>query len=80
MKRIFDITVAFCALLLLAIPMLVIAVFVKMSSRGPILYWSDRVGINNSMFKMPKYRTMRIDTPAVATHLLGDPDQYLTNF
>ncbi len=78
MKRFFDFTISLCALLVLAIPMLIIAALVKMTSDGPVLYWSDRVGINNSIFKMPKFRTMRIDTPAVATHLLGDPDQYLT--
>ena len=78
MKRFFDFTISLCALLVLAIPMLIIAALVKITSSGPVLYWSDRVGINNSIFKMPKYRTMRIDTPAVATHLLGDPDQYVT--
>lgn len=51
---------------------------VKLTSKGPILYWSDRVGIHNSIFKMPKFRTMKINTPAVATHLLNHPDQYLT--
>lgn len=66
------------ALIFLAIPMLITALAVKLTSPGPILYWSDRVGKNNSIFKMPKFRTMRIDTPAVATHLLGNPDQWLT--
>jgi len=78
MKRIFDFSAALLALMLLAIPMLLVAILVKMTSAGPILYWSDRVGRNNTIFKMPKFRTMRIDTPAVATHLLGDPDRWLT--
>jgi O-antigen biosynthesis protein WbqP len=59
--------------------MLIIVLAVKMTSRGPVLYWSDRVGINNAIFKMPKFRTMRIDTPAMATHLLAKPDIYLTS-
>jgi O-antigen biosynthesis protein WbqP len=58
--------------------MFLVALLVKVTSRGPVLYWSDRVGRNKSIFKMPKFRTMRIDTPAVATHLLGNPDYYLT--
>jgi O-antigen biosynthesis protein WbqP len=58
--------------------MLVTAIAVRLTSPGPILYWSDRVGRNNFIFKMPKFRTMRTDTPAVATHLLGDPDRWLT--
>lgn len=78
MKRIFDFSAALLALLLLSIPMLLVAILVKMTSSGPVLYWSDRVGRNNAIFKMPKFRTMRIDTPAVATHLLGDPDRWLT--
>ena len=69
------------AVLLLGIfslPMLLIALLVKFTSKGHVLYWSDRVGKNNSIFKMAKFRTMRIDTPAVATHLLSNPDEYLT--
>jgi len=58
---------------------LVIAVFVRLTSKGPVLYWSDRVGVNNKIFKMPKFRTMQIDTPIMATHLLKDPDAYLTS-
>ena len=79
-KRIFDITMAVVLCGLLCIPMLVIAFMVKGTSRGPVLYWSDRVGIDNALFRMPKYRTMRIDTPAVATHLLKNPAAYLTPF
>lgn len=78
MKQIFDFTIAVCAFFMLAIPMLLIAVCIKLTSPGPVLYWSDRVGKNNKIFKMPKFRTMRTDTPAVATHLLGDPAKYVT--
>jgi O-antigen biosynthesis protein WbqP len=78
MKRIFDIITAVILLIVLCIPMLIIAVMVKVSSRGPVLYWSDRVGICNTTFIMPKFRTMRTDTPAVATHLLNNPDSYVT--
>jgi O-antigen biosynthesis protein WbqP len=79
MKRIFDSLAALAALLVLAMPMLAIAVAIKLTSTGPVLYWSDRVGRNNRIFRMPKFRTMRTDTPAVATHLLGDPDRYVTS-
>lgn len=58
--------------------MLLIALAIKLTSKGPVLYWSDRVGVDNSIFKMPKFRTMRVDTPAVATHLLHDPDSFVT--
>jgi O-antigen biosynthesis protein WbqP len=78
MKRLFDISLTLLALLLLIIPMIIAAFLVKLTSKGPVLYWSDRVGKNNIIFRMPKFRTMRIDTPAVATHLLGDPDRFLT--
>jgi len=78
MKRIFDLMLAVVLLLLLSIPMLLIALMIKLSSRGPVLYWSDRVGVNNTIFKMPKFRTMRVNTPAVATHLLENPDFYIT--
>ncbi|MBU4387776.1 sugar transferase [Candidatus Dependentiae bacterium] len=79
MKRIFDLGLFFCLVPVLMVPILVIAVLVRLTSRGPALYWSDRVGIGNKIFKMPKFRTMRIDTPAVATHLLSNPDEYLTS-
>lgn len=78
MKRLFDFSMSLLALLVLALPMLIIAALVKLTSAGTVLYWSDRLGRNNTIFKMPKFRTMRIDTPAVATHLLGDPDHWLT--
>jgi len=78
MKRLFDITCSLTALMFIAIPLLLVAALVKLTSDGPVLYWSNRVGRDNTIFKMPKFRTMRIDTPAVATHLLDNPDQYLT--
>lgn len=78
MKRLFDLILSFGLVLILLVPILVIALLIRLTSRGPALYWSDRVGIDNEIFRMPKFRTMRIDTPAVATHLLQDPDAYLT--
>jgi O-antigen biosynthesis protein WbqP len=78
MKRLFDLCLALFALLFLLLPILLVAVMVRLTSIGPILYWSDRVGRNNILFKMPKFRTMRVDTPAVATHLLSNPAQFLT--
>lgn len=78
MKRFFDLALAFFAFLLLIIPILIVALLVRTTSLGPVLYWSDRVGRNNKIFKMPKFRSMRIDTPAVATHLLTNPEQFLT--
>ncbi len=78
MKRLFDFVVAWTAVVVLALPILIVALAVRLTSSGPVLYWSDRVGRHNRMFKMPKFRSMRIDTPAVATHLLQNPDQWLT--
>jgi O-antigen biosynthesis protein WbqP len=78
MKRLFDLALATLAGGVLLIPVLLVAVFVWMTSEGPVLYWSDRVGRNNKIFKMPKFRSMRTGTPAVATHLLNNPDAYLT--
>ena len=78
MKRIFDFAVSFCALVVVLIPLLLIAAGIKLTSRGTVLYWSNRVGKDNRIFKMPKFRTMRIDTPSVATQLLKDPDAYVT--
>jgi O-antigen biosynthesis protein WbqP len=78
MKRSFDLCAALLASLILSLPIIVVALCVRLTSRGPVLYWSDRVGRNNVIFRMPKFRTMRTDTPAVATHLLGDPELYLT--
>lgn len=79
MKRIFDLAMASFLLCFLSVPFLVVGLMVKLTSKGPVLYWSDRVGINNTIFRMPKFRTMRIDTPTVATHLMKNPDAYLTS-
>jgi len=79
MKRLFDLIIVIMASLIFAIPMLVVAVAVGLTSKGPILYWSKRVGRNNLLFNMPKFRTMRVDTPVLPTHLLGNPDAYLTS-
>ena len=78
MKRLIDLCLALLALLLFALPVLLVAVMVHLTSAGPVLYWSDRVGRYNKLFKMPKFRTMQVDTPAVATHLLPDAKQFLT--
>jgi len=78
MKRIFDLILAIFLFLVLLISLLLIAVLVITTSRGPVLYWSDRIGKNNKIFKMPKFRSMLIGTPAVATHLLNNPDSYLS--
>jgi O-antigen biosynthesis protein WbqP len=77
-KRLFDLMLAFCAAIVLILPIAIVAVAVCLTSAGPALYWSDRVGRGNKLFKMPKFRSMRIGTPAVATHLLQDPATYLT--
>lgn len=77
-KRLIDILLGLLALSLLLIPMFLIALAVKLTSTGPALYWSDRIGRNNRVFRMPKFRSMRVDTPALATHLLGSPEQWLT--
>ena len=77
-KRIFDLILAVLAAVILALPVLLVALAVRLTSSGPALYWSDRVGRHNRIFRMPKFRSMRIGTPAVATHLLKDPNAYLT--
>jgi O-antigen biosynthesis protein WbqP len=77
-KRLFDLLIVIPALLVLAIPLVLVALCVKCTSPGPIVYRSNRVGRHNKIFSMPKFRTMRTDTPAVATHLLQNPAQYLT--
>ncbi len=77
MKRLFDLILSFCMVLVLLVPILVIACLIRLTSKGPAVYWSNRVGVDNQIFRMPKFRTMRIDTPAVATHLLKNPDVYL---
>jgi O-antigen biosynthesis protein WbqP len=78
MKRLFDVFFALALALVFLGPILLTALAVKLTSRGPALYWSDRVGKDNALFLMPKFRSMRIDTPAVATHLLKDGQNYLT--
>ena len=78
MKRSLDIALTLIVLLLFTAPLLFVALCVILTSRGPILYWSERVGQHNKIFKMPKFRSMRIDAPEVATHLLNNPDQWLT--
>ena len=78
MKRLFDLFLGLCVAAVLALPVLVVAILVRLTSSGPALYWSDRVGKGNSIFRMPKFRSMRLGTPAVATHLLKDPEAHLT--
>jgi len=78
MKRFFDLSFAVSMLIILAIPILLVALMVRLSSAGPVLYWSDRVGRHNRIFRMPKFRSMRVGTPPVATHLLNDPSAHLT--
>ena len=78
MKRTVDLLLALAAAFILAVPVLLVALAVSLTSPGPALYWSDRVGRHNILFKMPKFRSMRVGTPAVATHLLADPASHLT--
>ena len=78
MKRLFDLALGLSAAIVLFLPILFIAILVRLTSKGPSLYWSDRVGKGNAIFRMPKFRSMRLGTPAVATHLLSDPGAYLT--
>ena len=78
MKRFFDIFLGFLAALILFVPALLVAMAVRLTSKGPVLYWSNRIGRNNVIFKMPKFRSMHVGTPAVATHLLNDVQTHLT--
>jgi O-antigen biosynthesis protein WbqP len=78
MKRIFDLLLAVFSSMVLLLPTLLVALAVRLTSPGPVLYWSDRVGRHNRIFRMPKFRSMRIGTPAVATHLLENPAAHLT--
>ena len=78
MKRLFDLVLAVFALIMLILPILVVSITVHFASPGPVLHWSSRVGRHNIIFRMPKFRTMQVGTPAVATHLLSDSGQYLT--
>jgi O-antigen biosynthesis protein WbqP len=77
-KRLFDLVLGLTASAMLLVPILIVAVLVRLTSPGPALYWSDRVGRYNKIFKMPKFRSMRVGTPAVATHLLANPKAHLT--
>lgn len=78
MKRVIDLCLALIMIVVLAIPIILVAIAIKLTSSGPVLYWSDRVGRNNSIFRMPKFRSMRIGAPVVATHLLKDPETHFT--
>lgn len=78
LKRLFDLSLAILASIILMIPIILTALAVRVTSKGSVLYWSSRVGKNNTLFQMPKFRSMKIDTPAVATHLLVHPDSFLT--
>ncbi|MDP3776374.1 sugar transferase [Methylotenera sp.] len=77
-KRLIDLSLALVSALFLILPFVLVWLMVRLTSPGDVLYWSDRVGRNNKIFKMPKFRSMRINTPAVATHLLDNPEQFLT--
>ncbi len=78
MKRLLDIVLGCIALIISFMPMMIIAIAVKLSAGGAVLYWSDRIGKDNEIFKMPKFRSMKVGTPIIATHLLNDVNQYLT--
>ena len=78
MKRIFDLVVGLSALVVLIVPILLVSIWVRITSKDSTLYWSDRVGRGNKIFRMPKFRSMRSDTPALATHLMSDPDEFLS--
>ncbi len=78
MKRLFDLVTGIILFILLVIPMLLIVIAIRLTSKGQALYWSDRIGRRGVIFKMPKFRSMREDAPAVATHLMEDPDQFLS--
>lgn len=78
MKRLMDLCLAVLAATMLLVPIALVFLLVRLTSPGPALYWSDRVGRHNRIFRMPKFRSMRVGTPAVATHLLGDPSSHLT--
>ena len=78
MKRLFDLILATILIIVLSVPMLFVMLAIRLTSKGPALYWSDRIGFDNSTFKMPKFRSMRLDTPQVATHLMPNPDKFLS--
>jgi len=78
MKRFFDLTFCIFLILILMMPMVFIGIFIRLSSKGPAIYWSNRVGKNSLLFRMPKFRTMIVNTPAIATHLMHNSEDYLT--
>jgi len=78
MKRLFDLSLSIILFIALIIPMMIIALAIKLTSKGPIIFWSDRIGVNNQIFRMPKFRSMIIETPSLASHLLKEPDSYLS--
>ena len=78
MKRLFDLILATILITVLSMPMLFIILAIRLTSKGPALYWSERIGFNNLTYKMPKFRSMRIDTPQVATHLMSNPEKFLS--
>ncbi len=78
MKRLFDLLMSAFALMIFLVPGVLVALVVRLTSEGPVIYWSDRVGRNNKFFKMPKFRTMQVGTPTLATHLMVDAEQHLT--
>jgi len=77
-KKVFDVILSTLLIILLSIPLMTVALVVRLTSKGPAFYWSDRVGKDNQIFKMPKFRSMWIDSPSMATHLLNNPDSYLS--
>ena len=78
MKRLFDIFLSIALIIALLVPMLFISLLIRLTSKGPILYWSDRVGYANSIYKMPKFRSMKVDAPEMATHLMLNPEKFLS--
>ena len=78
MKRLFDLILSTILIFSLLVPMLFISLLIRLTSKGPVLYWSDRVGFGNSIYKMPKFRSMKVDTPEMATHLMLNPDKFLS--
>jgi O-antigen biosynthesis protein WbqP len=78
MKRLFDLFMGTILLIILVLPILLTAIAVRLTSKGPLFYWSDRIGRDNVIFRMPKFRSMHVDTPVVATHLMSDAETFLT--
>lgn len=79
LKRFFDIVLSFCALIIMAIPMLIFSVIIKLDSKGPVLFWQKRIGLHKETFMMPKFRSMYSESPSdIPTHLLNDPQRWIT--